>query len=631
MKIIWRYLEPYRGWIALALALAGLAKALALLDPLIFGWIIDRYVEHPGSRTESELVHGVLGLLALAIGIAIASRIARAFADYVTRLVVQRFGLQIFNDGLRHAIRLSFQEYEELRSGETLSLLQKVRADTERFVTSVVDVLFVSLVGAAFLVWFGVTRHWALVPVFLVGVLGLGGLTGLMSGRIKRLQRSIVRETARMAGAITESLRNIELVRSLGLGGLTGLMSGRIKRLQRSIVRETARMAGAITESLRNIELVRSLGLARQEIGRLGAHTEAIYRLEMQKVRRVRTLGFLQGVALSLLKHSILFALLWLIFHRVLQTGELIAMQFISVQVFMPLQELGNVILFYREAEGSIAAFDAFMKRPIVERPEEPVTIGPLEELRFEDVVFRHRSAAQAAVDGLSFTLRAGDTVAFVGPSGSGKSTLVKLLVGLYRPVSGRILVNGVPSTEIRWGQLRRQIGIVTQDTQLFAGTIRENLLFVASEATETAMREALERAAATGLIERSAAGLDTLLGEGGMRLSGGEKQRIALARALIRQPRLLILDEATSALDSLTELEIGETLREISERRELVLVMIAHRLSTVLHADTIHVLEKGRIVESGTHDELVAARGLYYAMWRQQIGERDPRSFGGR
>ena len=587
MRIIWRYLEPYRWWIVLALGLAGLAKALALLDPLIFGWIIDRYVEHPGSRTESELVNGVLGLLALAIGIAIASRIARAFADYVTRLVVQRFGLQIFNDGLRHAIRLSFQEYEELRSGETLSLLQKVRADTERFVTSVVDVLFVSLVGAAFLVWFGVTRHWALVPVFLVGVLGLGGLTGLMSGRIKRLQRSIVRETARMAGAITESLRNIELVRSLGL--------------------------------------------ARQEIGRLGAHTEAIYRLEMQKVRRVRTLGFLQGVALSLLKHSILFALLWLIFHRVLQTGELIAMQFISVQVFMPLQELGNVILFYREAEGSIAAFDAFMKRPIVERPEEPVTIGPLEELRFEEVVFRHRSAAQAAVDGLSFKLRAGDTVAFVGPSGSGKSTLVKLLVGLYRPVEGRILVNGVPSTEIRWGPLRRQIGIVTQDTQLFAGTIRENLLFVASEATEAEMREALGRAAATALIERSATGLDTLLGEGGMRLSGGEKQRIALARALIRQPRLLILDEATSALDSLTELEIGETLREISERRDLVLVMIAHRLSTVLHADTIHVLEKGRIVESGTHDELVAARGLYYAMWRQQIGERDPRSFGGR
>ena len=587
MRIIWRYLEPYRWWIALALGLAGLAKALSLLDPLIFGWIIDRYVEHPGSRSESELVHGVLGLLALAIGIAIASRIARAFADYVTRLVVQRFGLQIFNDGLRHAIRLSFQEYEELRSGETLSLLQKVRADTERFVTSVVDVLFVSLVGAAFLVWFAVTRHWALVPVFLIGVLGLGGLTGLMSGRIKRLQRSIVRETARMAGAITESLRNIELVRSLGL--------------------------------------------ARQEIGRLGAHTEAIYRLEMQKVRRVRTLGFLQGVALSLLKHSILFALLWLIFHRVLQTGELIAMQFISVQVFMPLQELGNVILFYREAEGSIAAFDAFMKRPIVERPEEPVTLGPLEELRFEGVVFRHRSAAQPAVDGLSFTLRAGETVAFVGPSGSGKSTLVKLLVGLYRPVEGRILVNGVPSTEIRWGQLRRQLGIVTQDTQLFAGTIRENLLFVASEATEAEMRDALGRASATALIERSATGLDTLLGEGGMRLSGGEKQRIALARALIRQPRLLILDEATSALDSLTELEIGETLREISDRRELILVMIAHRLSTVLHADTIHVLEKGRIVESGTHDELVAARGLYYAMWRQQIGERDPRSFGGR
>lgn len=223
-----------------------------------------------------------------------------------------------------------------------------------------------------------VTRHWALVPVFLVGVFVLGGLTGLMSRRIKSLQRSIVRETARMSGAITESLRNIELVKSLGL--------------------------------------------VRQEVGRSRAHTAEIFRLEMQKVRRVRTLPFLQGASLSVLEHSILFALLWLIFHRVLQTGELIAMQSISVQVFALLQELGNVILFYREAEGSIAAFDALMKRPIDEHPEEPRTIGPLEELRFEEVVFRNRSAPQPAIDGLSFEARIGDTIAFVGPSGAGRS-----------------------------------------------------------------------------------------------------------------------------------------------------------------------------------------------------------------
>jgi ATP-binding cassette subfamily B protein len=199
----------------------------------------------------------------------------------------------------------------------------------------------------------------------------------------------------------------------------------------------------------------------------------------------------------------------------------------------------------------------------------------------------------------------------------------VKLLVGLYPPLAGEILYNGIPSKEVDLDVLREQIGFVTQDTQLFAGTIRENLRFVAPEATDEECLRALHQAAADGLLARAPKGLDTVLGEGGVKVSGGEKQRLSIARALLRHPTLLVFDEATSALDSLTEEEIGRTVRELSGSRQHITVLIAHRLSTILHADRIFVLERGQVAEAGRHAELLAQKGLYYAMWRQQIGER--------
>jgi ATP-binding cassette subfamily B protein len=199
----------------------------------------------------------------------------------------------------------------------------------------------------------------------------------------------------------------------------------------------------------------------------------------------------------------------------------------------------------------------------------------------------------------------------------------VKLLVGLYKPVSGGIYFNGVASSDIRYNQLRRQIGFVTQDTQLFAGTIKDNLLFVKADATDDEIKSALDKAATTQMLSRSPKGIDTLLGENGMKLSGGEKQRVSIARALLRHPRLLIFDEATSALDSITEEDITNTIRNISAAREQITILIAHRLSTIMHADTIYVLERGRVAETGSHIALLEQKGLYYAMWRQQIGER--------
>ncbi len=579
MRILWKYLKPERRLIFFALILATVAQLLTLIDPIIFGKIIDDYATTPNTMSQDEQIRGVLFWLAVAIVIALAARLARAFQDYITKKAVAAFGMQIFNDGLKQTLRLNFQEFEESRSGETLSVLQKVKTDTERFMNSFINILFSSLIGIGFLVWYSITKNWMLIPVFVIGILVLGSLTGMLSKKIKMVQRSINRETNKMSGVITESLRNIELVRSLGL--------------------------------------------TFPEIRRLREQTKKIYDLEMQKVRKVRSLSFLQGTTLNLLRQSILFILLWLIFRNILSTGELIAMQFISTAIFGPLQDLGNIILQYREVEASVNNFDTLMKKPIEQRPEQPVETGPLKNLEFDNIIFRHKTGQVNAIDGVSFKVQTGQTIAFVGPSGSGKSTLVKLLVGLYKPVSGEIFFNGQRAGDIRYNALRRQIGFVTQDTQLFAGTIRDNLLFVKPDATDEEILEVLHKASADGLLARSPLGINTVLGEGGMKLSGGEKQRISIARALLRHPRLLIFDEATSALDSLTEEDITATIREVSAIREQITILIAHRLSTIMHADTIYVLEMGRVVETGSHDELLALKGLYYAMWRQQVGER--------
>ncbi|HLQ50773.1 MAG TPA: ATP-binding cassette domain-containing protein, partial [Terriglobales bacterium] len=193
-----------------------------------------------------------------------------------------------------------------------------------------------------------------------------------------------------------------------------------------------------------------------------------------------------------------------------------------------------------------------------------------------------------------------------------------------YAPQSGEILYNSVPASRIDLDELREKIGFVTQDTQLFASSIRDNLLFVNPDATDEECVEVLHKAAADSLLERAERNLDTLIGEGGVKVSGGEKQRLSIARALLRHPQLLVFDEATSSLDSITEEEITRTIREVASNQEAITILIAHRLSTVMHADRIYVLERGKIVESGRHSELVNKKGLYYAMWRQQVGEQE-------
>lgn len=520
-----------------------------------------------------------MGMLFLLVGTAMVSRLAKAFQDYTVNVVIQKFGAKIFTDGLQHSMRLPYQDFEDQRSGETLSILTKVRADTEKFIGYVTNVLFGIIVSVVFVSIYATRLHWSIVPIYLGGAILIGAVTNLLSKKIKVIQKAIVGETTALAGTTTESLRNIELVKSLGL--------------------------------------------TDQEVKRLNTNTYKILGLELKKVKSIRSLSFIQGTLVNFLRQVITFTLMWLIYRDVLTVGQLISLQFYSFFIFGPLQEIGSIILSYREAEASLQNFHKLMSREVEARPEHPINVGAVQTLSFSGVSFQHQSAQFKALDNISFDVKLGETIAFVGPSGAGKSTLVKLLVGLYRPQIGHIEYNGAKENDIDFEELRNQIGFVTQDTQLFAGTIRENLSFVYPSATDAEMIVALEKASCHSILSKAEQGLDSIIGEGGLKLSGGEKQRLSIARALLRHPHLLIFDEATSSLDSITEEEITRTIHAISEEREQITVMIAHRLSTIMHANRIYVLEKGQIVETGTHEALLAEKGLYFAMWRQQIGER--------
>ncbi len=580
MKLLLTYLRQYWKLVALALFLAAVNQIFSLLDPWIFRHVIDEYATRYQDYTTSEFFRGVSLLLAAAIGVAFVSRVAKNFQDYFINVIVQRMGAQIYCDGLKHSLELPYSVFEDQRSGETLGKLQKVRTDVERLTTQSINIVFTSLVGILWVMGYAISVHWVIAAVYFLTVPLLGVLSSVLSRKIKRIQKVIVAETTALAGATTESLRNIELVKSLGL--------------------------------------------AQQEIRRLSNTTEKILQLELKKVRYLRSLSFVQGTSVNFLRNSILFLMLYLIFAREITVGQFFALWIYSFFIFGPLQELGSVINTYREAEVSLSNFEEILRTPRDPQPLNPVPLPDIRRLEFSEVSFQHRSATKPALQAISFNAERGETIAFVGPSGSGKTTLVKLLVGLYSPQEGGIFYDGCAMTNVDLDRLRERIGFVTQDTQLFSGTIRENLLFVNPKATDAECLDVLHKAACQSLLARADKGLDTVIGEGGVKVSGGEKQRLSIARALLRRPSLLVFDEATSSLDSLTEEEISETVREISMRGDLITILIAHRLSTVLHADRIFVLEKGHIIESGRHDELLDLKGLYYAMWRQQIGERE-------
>jgi len=579
MDLLLLYLKKYWKLCVAVLILATINQVFSLFEPIIFQRIIDDYALRFNEISFDVFIRGTLILLSIFVANAFVSRVAKNFQDYYLNTVSQRSGADMYREGVKHSLDLPYSIFEDERSGETLGKLQKARQDTEKLVLETINTVFISVIILVFIIVYGALVYWP-IPIIFVGMM-------------------------------------------LIVGGITILFSKKIKTIQQTIVAETTALAGATTESLRNIELVKALGLSGQEVNRLNAVTEKILKLELRKLRYLRTLDFIQGTVTNMIRAGLYLFLFYLVFIQKITLGQYLSLNIYSFWLFFPLAQISAYIGTYRQAEASLENYSKLMNTLPEPKATTPKVLGDANLLEFKDVSFAYKSSSNLALSNISYQVSRGETIAFVGPSGSGKTSLVKLLVGLYEPTSGNIKCNNLSYEDIDKEELRSQIGFVTQDTQLFSGTIRENLLFVNPLATDEECLDALHKAQCQNLLERGGQGLDTVIGEGGVKVSGGEKQRLSIARALLRKPNILIFDEATSSLDSITEAEIGKTIKDVTALSSHITVLIAHRLSTIMHADRIYVLEKGVMSEVGTHQELLNKRGLYSAMWRQQIGER--------
>src|ERR1700752_1269682 len=283
MKLLYQYARQYWKLFFAALLLAATNQVFSLLDPLIFRHVIDSYATKYHQYTQAQFIRGAGLLVLAAVGVAFVSRVAKNFQDYFVNVIVQRLGAKMYSDGIRHSLDLPYQVFEDQRSGETLGKLQKVRSDVEKFITAAINVIFISLVGLVFVMSYAIGVHWSIAPAFLITVPLLGIISSVLSRRIKKMQKTIVAETTALAGSTTESLRNIELVKSLGL--------------------------------------------AQQEVGRLNKNTFKILGLELTKVKRIRSISFIQGTFVNTLRQVILFMLMWLLFGNKMDAGQLVNIQ----------------------------------------------------------------------------------------------------------------------------------------------------------------------------------------------------------------------------------------------------------------------------------------------------------------
>ncbi len=579
MAFIFAYLKQHQSKLRLALFLAAVNQSFSLLDPQVFRLIIDNYVSKFDTFTQQQFIQWVGLLLLASIGVAMISRIAKNLQDYVVNTMTQKIGMSVYQETISHIFSLPYASFEDQQSGQLLQKLQKSRDSLQLFITSLINNVFVALVWLVFVFVYAIQVH-RIIAIFYGLILPL-------------------------------------------MGSVVFFLSKRLKKAQTAIAQESASLAWSTTETIRNVSLIKSLWLEWQEMSRLEKVNKGILWLEIKKIKTIRLIDFSQGTMINLVRVCLLWTMFWLVYTKSITLWEFFSLYFYSFFIFSPLYLLGDVMKNYQEAKASDEIIKGILEMKPTEK-DHTNTISPstLEKLAFSWVTFWY-SPENITIKDIWFEAKKWETIAFVWPSWAGKSTIVKLLLWLYQPISGEILINGTNLDQINDNRYKWHIWYVAQDTQLFSWTIRENLIFVKPNADDKEIKFVLSAAQLRKFIEQQPQWIETKIWEWWLKLSWGQKQRLAIARALLRNPNILIFDEATSSLDSMVEAEITDTIKTITSwEKNTISIMIAHRLSTIMHADKIFVIEKWNIVESWKHHDLVEKKWLYFALWRQQSGE---------
>jgi ATP-binding cassette subfamily B protein len=583
LRQLWRHASGHRRKVVLATTFSVLNKLCDVAPELLIGVAVDVVVQN-GRRSLVGRLFGVddrFDQLLILAGITVVVWVLESITDYIADVLWRTLAQQIEHDtrmeAYAHVQELELAYFEDRSSGGLMSILNDDVNQLERFldfganemILTAANVLFVGITFAVISPTLTVLAFLP-IPVIIVGSL--------------RYQRTLEKRY----DAVREAAGNI---------------------------------ADSLTNNLGGIATIKAFSAEGREVDRVAEASQAYSDANGEAIRY--SSAFVPLIRMAILAG---FTMTLVVGGGATIDGDLAVGQF-SVLVYMtqrllwPLTRLGETFDLYQRAMASCRRIFGLLEvqpsiRPGAQALPEPVRGA----VRFEDVRFAYSDEAGEVVRGLDLDIAPGETHAIVGSTGAGKSTVVKLLLRLYEPTGGRITVDGVPLPDLTFASLRGSIGFVAQDVFLFQGTVRENLTYGRPEATEAEVVQAATLAEAHGFIQGLPQGYDTIVGERGQKLSGGQRQRLTLARAILRDPAILVLDEATSAVDNETEAAIQRSLERVSAGRTTI--VIAHRLSTVRHADRIHVLEAGRVIEAGTHEELLDHGGLYAALWRVQTGE---------
>lgn len=540
----------------------------------VFVWkdIIDKYLIRPGDWSSNDFYFGVLALVLLWQAMSLVSRLAKNRQFYQTKVLADKTSMQFFEKAYGHLIGLSHDFHESRSTGQVMRQLSKAREDLDKIIHAFFDKLVMQLISFVIVTGFFFYIQWqvavlmlSFIPVFLY---------------------------------------------------FTKRYSKNIDTIQRNINTKSEASYNSVQQALDAFSVVHSFQSQQTEKTRLRVNNRRAHHGLKQKTHAFQKLAFVQGTLVNFVRLAIIAAGGYYVFHGEMTVGEVILLSMWGFFIYNPMYQFSDLLALFSEGMDSVERVEKLLQiKPTIEPPKNGYNPSVIRgEVQFANVDFRYPAANTRGVSKINFKMTPGSKFAVVGPSGSGKSTLAKLLPRFYDVSGGNISIDGVDVRQWDLTRLRGAIGLVMQDVVLFNDTIYNNIVYACADQGETMseqVEEAAKKAFAHDFIMALPEGYNTMVGERGIKLSGGEKQRIGIARTILRDPPILILDEATSALDSESEVMVMKALERICENHTTF--TIAHRLSTIAHCDQILFCENGSIVEQGCHDTLMSLKGRYY------------------